>query len=68
MEALGADRVVVVRDAVVIALALVQRHEKQLGLALRQCEYAGLKRRPSLGCEPTDGCEHFADCIPGMQR
>jgi hypothetical protein len=33
VKALGADRVVVVRNAVVIALALVERDEQQFGLA-----------------------------------
>jgi len=46
MEAVGADRIVVVRDAVVVTLALVQRDEEQLGLALGQGQHPGLEWRP----------------------
>ncbi len=57
VEALGADGVVAVGYAAVVALALVQRDEEQLAAPVGQCERAGLEGRAALGREPAYGGE-----------
>jgi len=53
-EALGADGVVVIGDALVVTLAFVEGDEQQFDLALRQGQRAGLERLPpSADSQPT---------------
>jgi hypothetical protein len=67
VEALGADRVVVVRDAVVIALALVQGDEQQFGLACGSASTPAWNGVRAYGREPAHGGEHLADAVGGVQ-
>ena len=71
MEAPRADRVVVIRDAVVVALALVERHKQQFGLPAGQWQHPGLERRKACCCQPTDRRERLTcaiSCVQAQRR
>ena len=63
MEALGTHRIVVIGDAIMEALGLVEGDEEQLRSAVVQREYPGLEGRPPLSSEESDGCEDLPDAI-----
>jgi hypothetical protein len=48
VEAIGADRVVVVRNPIVEAFRLVERNEQQFNAPILQRQHAGLKWDTSL--------------------
>ena len=67
VKTVDADRVVVIRDALVVALTLVERDEQQLRLPASQWQHTRLERGAASCRQPAHGREDFAHAIRRVQ-